>query len=262
MLKGLDSASPPSDSQIQQALKDGVKLWSGYIPGPYIDKVSNPWEKADFQRVLNAGMNAIGYASGYSDPGYVAQTAHDWGILAALDMEYGIRTKGSWTQPWLDKAGAGLYAHPQDHSGLTAVFHVAADYPGYNPKKTWPGGYPRPDTPCGWQWHGTHTEYGVSVDSSWFDDWFGDSMDQATFDKMLKQGLKDLLAIDADNQKSWGQGTMGLIDNAGVKGKDGQAARDGVKTYLTGLGDSTSNPTGVPAHTHDTPAGKTGGVTA
>jgi hypothetical protein len=38
---------------------------------------------------------------------------------------------------------------------------------------TWdPLAGPRPPAPCGWQSQGTHAEFGLSVDSGWYDDWF------------------------------------------------------------------------------------------
>src|SRR5207237_988026 len=32
--------------------------------------------------------------------------------------------------------------------------------------------HPRPNGPCGWQWQGTHKEFGWSVDRGWFEDSF------------------------------------------------------------------------------------------
>jgi hypothetical protein len=81
----------------------------------------------------------------------------------------GLTATSTWLQPFLDASGAGLYANPPYH-GYAAAFHILADYPGVDPSATWLN--LRPTTPCGWQWEGTHTEFGVGVDRGWYDDWF------------------------------------------------------------------------------------------
>jgi hypothetical protein len=94
-----------------------------------------------------------------------------WDVPICLDVEGGIRASGPWVPSWLATSGAGLYGNPPVHPGMTAAFHVLAAYPGYDPNASWSGS--RPASPCGWQFQGTHGEFGVSVDRGWYDDWFG-----------------------------------------------------------------------------------------
>lgn len=176
MIKGLDSAFPPTLAQAEAAFKAGVRVWGGYFDGRGI---YNGWTDEEIRRVQSAGHRVIAYCSGWSSPADVKAHAARLGVLACLDVEAGIRGDGSWVQWWLDASGAGLYGNPPVHRGRKAPFYVLAGQPGGpDPRATWhyaPPVYsvPKPPAPTGWQWRGTHTEYGVSVDSCWFDDWFG-----------------------------------------------------------------------------------------
>lgn len=171
MIAGLDSSiDRPTPAQAAAAYAAGVRAWGGYLPPGLA--LESPWDRASFEIVQAAGLRAIGFASGNDDPVQVAATARAWGVLGCLDDEDGIRPEGPWVQAWLDASGFGLYGLGAVHIGRRAPFHVVALYPGADPGATWPGGLQRPGTPVGWQWLGTHDEFGVSVDRAWYDDWF------------------------------------------------------------------------------------------
>lgn len=162
MVAGLDSSiQRPSAGQAAAMYAAGVRVYGGYLP-PGLG-LESPWDQASFQVVQAAGMRAIGFASGYDDPVQVAATAAAWGVLGCLDDEAGIRAGSGWQQAWLDASGFGVYGGEAAH-GVHARFHVAALYPGQDPGATWPSGWARPPGALGWQWQGTHDEFGVSVD--------------------------------------------------------------------------------------------------
>ena len=175
MIVGLDSAFPPSAAQARAAAKAGVKMWSGYLQSRPNVGLYHPWSKANFDNARLAGSIPIAFCSGWDDPLACRQLAQRWGVRLCLDVEGGIRPNGSWVQAWLDISGAGLYGNAPVHPGRHAAFHVLAAYPFYGPlfppKATWSG--VRPAGPCGWQWRGTHSEFGVGVDRGNYDDWFG-----------------------------------------------------------------------------------------
>jgi hypothetical protein len=170
MIPALDSAYPPTLGQSQEAYASGVRQWNGYIATKGGVNLLNPWSRAAFQTVQSVFGRTVAYASGWDDPVAVAQLAASWDVLLCLDNEAGIRPPGSWVQPWLDASGAGLYGLLAD-LGHAAPFYVVAGYPGYDPGTTWPNANP-PAEPHGWQWQGSHTEFGVTVDRCWMDDWF------------------------------------------------------------------------------------------
>lgn len=169
MIAGVDSAYPPSSAALTAAKNAGVRLWAGYFAGP---NILNGWTQADFDRVKAAGLATLAFCSGWSDPAAIKAQSSNWQVATCLDVEGGIRGMGSWVQPWLDISGAGLYGNPPIHAGMRAAFHICAAYPGANPMATWPSYIGHPATPCGWQWEGTHSAFGVSVDSAWYDDEF------------------------------------------------------------------------------------------
>lgn len=171
MIYSLDSVTPPSTSQIAQARALGFSLWAGGFAGPYI---AYDWSDADFQRVLDGGLQTLAYCSGYSEPEQVKARGQRLGIKICLDVEGGIRPDGSWVQTWLGTSGAGLYGNLPVHKGRTAAFHILADYVDTNPGATWLAGAGsfRPAGPCGWQWHGTTSLFGLAVDKANLDDWF------------------------------------------------------------------------------------------
>src|SRR5262249_12507723 len=65
--------------------------------------------------------------------------------------------------------------------GRGAAFNVAAWYfkvppECWDPQMTWPWWLPATGRPTGWQFCGTHDEFGLSVDRSWLDDWFAPAL--------------------------------------------------------------------------------------
>src|SRR5439155_8028783 len=169
MIAGLDSSfAVPTNAQLAQAKAAGVGLWAGYLPEA---GVAHGWSQSDFDRVKAAGLATLAFCSGQADPLTAKRNGEAWGVRICLDVERTIRADGPWVQPWLDASGAGLYGNLPVHGGRTAAFHLLADYPASgDPKMTWLG--VRPPAPCGWQWEGTHDEFGASVDRGWYDDWF------------------------------------------------------------------------------------------
>src|ERR1051326_5410649 len=171
MIAGLDSASEPSAAQANAAKAHGVRLWSGYIATQASVGLYHPWPRSAFENARLCGGKPIAYASGWDDPVACKRLAAAWNVRLCLDIEGGIRGDGSWAQAWLDQSGAGVYGNAPVHR-LRAPFHILAAYPGFDPKATWSPRLAHPSTPCGWQWQGTHSEFGIGVDRGWFDDFF------------------------------------------------------------------------------------------
>lgn len=178
MITGLDSATEPSAAAVLAAKAAGVSLWSGYISTAPYDGESHfglwhPWSREAFENARLCGSKPIAYCSGWDDPIKLKTQAEIWNVRLCLDVEGGIRADGPWVQDFLYKSGAGIYGNYGCHTGRNAAFHVLAAYPGINdPSGTWWNQTQRPGKPCGWQWVGTHTEFGVGVDRGDFDDWF------------------------------------------------------------------------------------------
>lgn len=173
MLLGIDSSfAKPNPTLAAQFRAAGVRIWSGYLVTKGNVGIAAPWTKADFDNAKLVGGMPLGYCSGWDDPVACKNLAAQWGVRLCLDVESGIRGDGPWVQAWLDASGAGLYGNAPSHNGRRAAFHILAAYPGYNPNATWSAQVPRPAGPCGWQWQGTHTQFGIAIDSTWFDDWF------------------------------------------------------------------------------------------
>ena len=174
MIAGLDSADTPSATQLAEAKTHGVTMWSGYLATrPHVNLL-HPWTRRDFEQVKDAGLSAVAFCSGKDDPVACKRLAADWGVRLCLDVEPKIRGDGPWVQDWLSASGAGLYGNAPVFTGRRAAFYVLAWYPKRDPARTWivDPRYPRPNGPCGWQWRGTHTEFGRGVDRGWYDDWF------------------------------------------------------------------------------------------
>lgn len=167
----------PTLAQAEQANAAGIGMWWGYLatqqaPGSF--NLVAPWSQADFDVVLQVFGRAGAFVSGLDDPLALKQLAAAWGIaLLALDDEDAIRalTVPDWRPAFLQASAAGLYGVLGRHD-IAAPFRIVAGYPGTDPAATWPTS-PPPAEPHGWQWAGTHTEFGLSVDRSWLDDWFG-----------------------------------------------------------------------------------------
>ncbi len=193
MIAGLDSAQPPTVAQVDLARANGVHMWSGYIatvPNVGLERV---WTLAEFDVVRRLDGRPLAYCSGWDSPIALRQLADEWDVLLTLDLEDGIRSDGGWVPAFLTVSGAGLYGTRAIHR-YAAPFHILAGYPGHDPNATWPNDLTRPDAPCGWQWEGTHTESGASVDRGWFDDWFlGDDMFNQTDRDNLTRVLTAIL---------------------------------------------------------------------
>jgi hypothetical protein len=175
LIAGLDSSvAVPSAAQLADAKRHGVRIWSGYLATRSGVGILHHWSQAEFARVKQAGLEALAFCSGQDDPAACKQLAASWGVRLCLDVERGIRSDGPWVQPWLNASGAGLYGNAPVFVRRTAPFCVLAAYPGHDPQRTWTTDphHPRPSSPCGWQWQGTHTEFGCGVDRGWYDDWF------------------------------------------------------------------------------------------
>lgn len=180
MKAALDSSyDRPSPAQAAAARQAGVRMWWGYLatdqrPGSF--NLAAPWRRADFDVVRQAGLGAGAFVSGWDDPDALRRLGAAWGISAlALDDEAAIRgrTMPDWRPTFLARLGGGLYGGQAAHD-IAAPFHIAALYPaGGCPGATWPPGWSRPATPCGWQCQGTHTELGLSVDRMVLDDAIG-----------------------------------------------------------------------------------------
>lgn len=191
MIDALDSAFPPTLAQASAARAGGVRLWNGYMAARSAAGLLNTWSLGQFQVVHSVfGAPPVAFCSGWDDPAAVRAQGVSWGVRPCLDVESGIRDDGPWVDGWLATSGAGLYgliavhdAHPQQ-----LPFRIAADYPSSgDPLATWPlgkGGAP-PAEPHGWQWAGSHTAYGVTVDSEWLDDWFLQGDDVSPTDQAI-----------------------------------------------------------------------------
>jgi hypothetical protein len=192
VIAGLDSSSfRPSAAVARQARADGVQLWSGYLQSRSGVGIYSPWDRQSFENARLCGSTPIAWASGWDDPVACRRLADSWNVRLGVDVEGGgLRPDGSWIQSWIDAAGrdrTGLYGNYWVFQrGVTAAFSVVGGYPGYDPKSTW-GYVPRPAGPCGWQFMGSHTEYGGTVDRGNYDDWFA-------------QGAQDTMAVLSDAQ--------------------------------------------------------------
>ncbi len=178
MIGGRDSSfQRPNAAIVQAARQAGVGVWGGYLQTRPGVRLASPWQLADFEQARQLGGMPLAFCSGLDDPALLARLAQNWRVRLLLDVEDGIRQDGPWVQGFLDVSGAGLYGLGSvhwEHGGgqRRAACHIVARYPGDgDPGATWDGS-PRPDGHCGWQWQGTHTEFGISVDSMNLDDWF------------------------------------------------------------------------------------------
>lgn len=164
--------NPPSAAQARAAAASGYRKWSGYLATQPNVGLARAWSQAEFENARLCGSQPIAYCSGWDDPGAIQALAAAWNVLPCLDNEGGIRPDGAWAQNWLDASGAGIYGNAPVHR-LRARFHVLAAYPTSGDPSGASWNYTaRPAGPCGWQWAGTHTQFGLGVDSTWFDDWF------------------------------------------------------------------------------------------
>jgi hypothetical protein len=203
MIIGLDSATPPKVSQAVAAKQAGIGLWNGYLSEiPQRDGLYRPWSEAEFNTAKLVNPHPIAFTSGWDDPAAAKEDAARQGLRLCLDVERMIRDDGPWVQGWLDAAApVGLYGVRSVHVGRRAAFHIAAWYPGADPRSSYPVLWSQPGGLCGWQWQNTHTEFGVPVDRGWYDDGFvqGGEMSagftdtpwfQTTFEQLAAELLK------------------------------------------------------------------------
>lgn len=188
MIWSLDSSfDAPTLAQAQAAKAAGIGFWWGYLATKPNVGLAAPWSELAFWNVRQAGLGCGAFVSGWDDPVALRTLATSWGIpLLALDDEDGIRplTSPDWRPPFLSALGGGHYGNVARLT-LPAQFRIMANYPtGGCTGATWLGS--PPPMPHGWQCRGTHTEFGLSVDRSVMDDWFGgEIVDQATFDALV-----------------------------------------------------------------------------
>jgi len=167
----------PDAAAVEQARAAGVRVWGGYAATLNGVGLAATWSVTDFERVRQLGGLPIAFCSGRDDPARLAWLAKVWRVQLYVDVENGIRSDGPWVQGFLDASGAGLYGlasvHWEHGAGQRrAAGHIVAHYAGSgDPRDTWDGS-PRPAGLCGYQWQGTHSEFGLSVDSLWLDDGF------------------------------------------------------------------------------------------
>jgi hypothetical protein len=215
MIQGLDSASEPSAAQAQAAKAGGVGIWSGYI-GTRPNTGVRSWSQQGFENARLCGSMPLAYCSGYDDPVGVRNLAIAWRVRLCLDCENGIRglhdPNSGWVQPFLDASGAGLYGGAQIHQqGFRAPFYVLGAYPtsGDPWNASWIGPSPVPSAPHGWQWAGSHGAFGVTVDSTTFDDWFGTGGDNVSVEE-VRAALNEAVPF---GYQSWSQATIDAYNN-------------------------------------------------
>lgn len=272
MIRGLDSsADRPTPAILTQARAAGVQVWGGYLVsasdadvlaarnrGEGMFGLAAPWTVAEFGDVLDAGLRAIGFCSGWDFPAQVGAKARANGILACLDDEDGIRAvAGGWQQRWLDAAQAGHYGNVStDVQVTTAPFHIIAEYPGADPGAVWPAHWLRPPGPVGWQWQGSHQEFGITVDSLWLDDWFAPSAargEDVVFDSrgVPHQSFVAPAAPDGTRHvfHGWGDlGASGVPANGGLQDWGGDGVPFSERIGIAPNGDvwiDVAGPTGL-----------------
>jgi hypothetical protein len=228
MIAALDSATPPSPAQIAAARAAGIRVWGGYLSTAPFDGLSHfgllrPWSQGEFAAVKALSGVPIAFASGWDDPAGCKLLAASWGVRLCVDVEPAIRGNGPWLQAWLDASGAGLYSFADAFPGRVAAFAILADRSRTppDPKATWPGWHPQPAMPCGWQWEGTHNEFGVTVDRLWLDEWFAPHTQEVTMPALIRSadpahtdahGTGSVYLLDG-NRKRWIPGAPAPLDN-------------------------------------------------
>lgn|GEM_PF-7090824 len=240
MIAGLDSSfNKPTSAQLAQAKAHGVRMWSGYLATRPGVGLAAPWPQSDFDRVKAAGLSTIAFCSGRDDPAACKSRAAAWGVRLCLDVESGIRADGPWVQDWLTKSGAGLYGNPPVFKGRRAAFYVLAAYLNSDPHATWSPHVPRPNGPCGWQWRGTHTEFGCSVDRGWYDDWFATGAAPAPSAPPFPYPAPGYLALQGAGPRArWGRDPA---EQANVKRWQTQMAKRGWRIQASGTFDAASD---------------------
>lgn len=178
-LRGGDSSfSAPTAAQAVAMFRAGVRIWGGYLGSRDGLGLAVRWNRMSFWNLQQAGIVCLGFCSGFDDPRWVRETAAAWGIIPVVDVERGIRDDGPWVRPWVREARSGLYGLASVHfesgepPGRDAILSVVARYPGSGCSgAAWdPAAGSRPPGLCGWQCQGSHAEFGLTVDSAFYDD--------------------------------------------------------------------------------------------
>lgn len=231
---GLDSSfNRPTRAQARAARAAGIRAWGGYFGSSPGLGLATLWSRADFAVLQAEGIQPIGFCSGWDDEDWIRNTAAEWGIQPCVDVERGIRDDGPWVAGWVRRAQAGLYGAMSVHyetgepPGRGANFNILAWYPGYDPRSSWFDAIElRPPGPCGWQWQGTHSEFGLSVDRLWFDGLIitsgpgrGGDTGELLMNGMLqaapfKPDRLDLIVVGADGvvRRRWADGGAGELE--------------------------------------------------
>ncbi len=170
---GLDSSyDVPNVVAIARAHAAGVGAWMGYgtVPYPPGQGAAHVWPDTAFLAIEQGGLRTAAFFFGTADPLACAACCARLGIAGFLDVEP-PRPDGAWVGTWLARSGLGLYGlrptllHWRGHYPAA----ILADYPD--------SGDPHADHPAdlnlgvpqGWQWQGTHSEFGCSVDRGTYD---------------------------------------------------------------------------------------------
>lgn len=206
-----DSAFPPTREQARQ-LSSRAKLWGGYVGGK---RAYHTWSLADFATVRSAGFGLVGYYVGPqrmfgdvldADVGRAAgrdavhrarERALGIEVPLILDMEDGdVDADGvAYCATWASEVRRarhrpGLYARARVALAAGRYFdclHVAR-YPSPRPTNPSPDHIPGiPDDFMrgvrAWQYWNSHTEAGVTVDTSVCNEWFLEVQKQMTLNK-------------------------------------------------------------------------------
>lgn len=232
MDQGVDSSTDrPTPDIARQAYQSGVRMWGGYLTttdNPTKVGLAAAWSGDDWAVIRDAGIGGIAFCSGWDDPGGLHLVARELGLLLCLDVESGIRGDGDWVGPWLQASGAGLYGLGAVHYH-PARFRILALYPGHDPAATWYG--PPPPEPHGWQYQGTHQEWGISVDRAYYDHWFWETT--MLLNSGMKVGLAHLAVASVYNREPSAQEET---DFANTLNDDGSNLADLVQQLASHLG--------------------------
>jgi hypothetical protein len=192
VIAALDSAGMPAAAAVQAAKAAGVRVWSGYLATRWPVGLYAIWSRDAFDRARALGGRPIAFCSGWDDPVACRQLAARWGVRLCLDVEAFIRPDGPWVQDWLDQSGAGLYGNWPVFPGRRAAFYIMAWFTT-DPGREWPTFQPQPaGGALGWQWQGSHQEFGMEVDRSWLADSFGVDDDSGVLHPSVKNTLARL----------------------------------------------------------------------
>lgn len=245
----LDSAFAPTAEQASQ-LRTRAQLWGGYLGGK---RAYHPWSPEDFATVRGAGFGVVGFyvgpqrgkfsdvldagvgqAAGVDAVELARERALGIEVPLVLDVEDGaVDADGvAYCEAWAAvgrSAGyhPGLYARPAVALAAGQLFdclHVAR-YP--DPTATDPTPESIPGLPDdfmpgrrAWQYHNSHPEAGMTVDTSVCDMWFLEVQQH-----MARNKPASAIAFTPSGQGYW------------IAAQDGGVFAFGDAQYLGGLAD-------------------------